>query len=125
NEQIKRQRQLILEAEFREERRLLEEREQEQERQRVLAQQAELEIRVAERTTQLVAANAEMEAFCYSVSHDLRSPLRAIISTSMILLQDSEGKLDPEEIDQLKRQSNAAKKLGSLIDDLLHLSRLG
>jgi light-regulated signal transduction histidine kinase (bacteriophytochrome) len=101
------------------------ERDRELEQERLKATQAELELRVAERTAQLVAANAEMEAFCYSVSHDLRAPLRAIMSTSMILLQDAEHKLGEDEVEQLKRQSNAAKRLGSLIDDLLQLSRLG
>lgn len=125
NEELKRQAELIHEAELRDAERKQREREQEKEQERMLALQGELELRVAERTAQLVAANAEMEAFCYSVSHDLRAPLRAIMSTSMILLQDSHGKLEPDEIDQLRRQSNAAKKLGSLIDDLLQLSRLG
>jgi light-regulated signal transduction histidine kinase (bacteriophytochrome) len=125
NEQIKRQAQLIYEAELREAERRRQERDRELEKERLKATQAELELRVAERTAQLVAANAEMEAFCYSVSHDLRAPLRAIMSTSMILLQDAQGKLGEDEVEQLRRQSSAAKRLGSLIDDLLHLSRLG
>jgi two-component system, sensor histidine kinase and response regulator len=125
NEQIKRQAQLIHDAELRESERRQEERERELEQERLKALQSELELRVAERTAQLVAANAEMEAFCYSVSHDLRAPLRAIMSTSMILLQETQEKLSSDEIDQLRRQSNAAKRLGSLIDDLLQLSRLG
>ncbi|MEA2553898.1 MAG: hypothetical protein QOJ65_2074 [Fimbriimonadaceae bacterium] len=86
---------------------------------------AELEERVGERTSQLVAANKEMEGFTYSVSHDLRGPLRAIMSTSMILKEDFGDKLPPDAIDQLDRQARAANKMGSLIDDLLRLSRIG
>jgi two-component system, sensor histidine kinase and response regulator len=125
NEQIKRQAELIHQAELRETERRQEERERQLEQERLRALQSELELRVAERTAQLVAANSEMEAFCYSVSHDLRAPLRAIMSTSMILLQEAQEKLNDEEVDQLRRQSSAAKRLGSLIDDLLQLSRLG
>jgi signal transduction histidine kinase len=85
----------------------------------------ELEARVLDRTQELVRANEDMEAFCYSVSHDLRAPLRAIMSTAMILLEDLGDDLDTEQKEQLLRQSSAAKRLGILIDDLLQLSRLG
>ncbi len=124
-EEIKRQQELIREAEAREAERLMQEqaRQLEQEHMRQLAM--ELEGRVAERTAQLVAANEELEAFCYSVSHDLRTPLRAIASTSRILLEDAGTKLEQEEIEYLKRQETAATRLGTLIDDLLQLSRLG
>jgi two-component system, sensor histidine kinase and response regulator len=125
NKQIQRQAQLIHEAELRDRERREKEREREKEQERLKVLQSELELRVAERTAQLVAANSEMEAFCYSVSHDLRSPLRAITSTSMILLQDAEEKLAAEELNLLRRQATAAKRLGTLIDDLLQLSRLG
>lgn len=80
--------------------------------------------RVKERTEELEAANQEMEGFTYSVSHDLRAPLRAIMSTSMILLEDSKGSLSPDAKELLKRQAAAAKKMGVLIDELLKLSRL-
>lgn len=84
---------------------------------------AELENRVAERTEQLQAANRELEAFSYSVSHDLRAPLRAIEGYSRILLEDYADKLDAEGI----RLSNAvranAQKMDQLITDLLALSR--
>ena len=77
----------------------------------------ELERRVQERTR-------ELEGFLYTVSHDFRAPLRAIMSASMILLEDYGERLDREGQGELKRQSMAAKKLGTLMDDLLRLSRL-
>lgn len=86
---------------------------------------AELEIRVAQRTAELQAANREMEGFTYTVSHDLRGPLRAIMSSSMILIEDFGGELSPEAQHLLERQAGAAKRLGQLIDDVLKLSRLG
>lgn len=87
--------------------------------------EAELEERVKERTEQLEAANREMEGFTYSVSHDLRGPLRAIMSTSMILREDYGQLLPADAKDQLERQARAAHKMGDLIDDLLKLSRIG
>jgi len=84
----------------------------------------ELEERVKERTLQLQAINQEMEGFTYSVSHDLRAPLRAIVSSSMILLRDYEAQLDANARHELGRQAAAANKLAVLIDDLLKLSRL-
>ncbi len=84
-----------------------------------------LEKRVEERTRELLDANRELEGFTYSVSHDLRAPLRAISSTSMILLQDLEDRLDPSERALLERQSYNATRLGVLIDALLKLSRIG
>ncbi|MEA2554409.1 MAG: hypothetical protein QOJ65_2585, partial [Fimbriimonadaceae bacterium] len=86
--------------------------------------EAELEERVRERTEQLEEANREMEGFTYTVSHDLRGPLRAIMSTSMILKEDFGQILPIEAQDQLERQARAAKKMGDLIDDLLRLSRI-
>jgi two-component system, sensor histidine kinase and response regulator len=118
NEQIKRQAELIHLIELREAERRME-------REHMNRLTAELEGRVAERTAELVAANRELESFCYSVSHDLRAPLRAIMATSMILLEDTKERLTEDERDNLIRQSAAAKRLGQLIDDLLHLSRLG
>jgi len=78
----------------------------------------ELERRVQERTQ-------ELEGFLYTVSHDFRAPLRAIMSASMILIEDYGDRIDREGQDELRRQSSAAKKLGVLMDDLLRLSRLG
>lgn len=85
----------------------------------------ELEKRVKERTSELEAANKEMEGFTYSVSHDLRAPLRAIVATSRILLDESSEKLNAEERNLLKRQAENANKMAVLIDDLLRLSRIG
>jgi len=85
---------------------------------------AELENRVTERTAELLFANKEMEGFTYSVSHDLRSPLRSIVATSRILLEDLGDKLNEDFRKLLEQQAKSAKKLGVLIDDLLKLSRL-
>jgi PAS domain S-box-containing protein len=93
--------------------------------QRLTNMNVELEKRVKIRTAQLEAANQELEGFTYSVSHDLRGPLRAIMSTSMILQEDFAGSLSPEAIEHLTRQANAANRMGALIDDLLRLSRIG
>lgn len=90
----------------------------------VLQSQHELERRVKERTAALEAVNHELEAFSYSVSHDLRSPLRAIDGFSMILLQDFSAQLDAEAMDYLRRVRAAAQRMDSLISDLLSLSRL-
>jgi signal transduction histidine kinase len=84
----------------------------------------ELELRVAERTADLVVVNRELEGFTHSVSHDLRTPLRAIMSTSMILLEDHFDELSPSALDLLRRQSKVARRLGQLMDDLLALSRV-
>ena len=84
----------------------------------------ELEQRVLERTAQLEAANRELEAFSYSVSHDLRSPLRSIVGFSQALWEDYAGKLDADGIDALKRIVSATRRMGQLIDDLLNLSRV-
>jgi PAS domain S-box-containing protein len=82
-----------------------------------------LERRVRERTAELEAANKELEAFSYSVSHDLRTPLRSIDSFSKILLDDYKDKLDAEGRDNLARVRRATQRMGQLIDDLLKLSR--
>jgi PAS domain S-box-containing protein len=85
---------------------------------------AELEGRVRVRTGELEAANAELEAFSYSVSHDLRAPLRAITGFSHALMEDHEGQLEPAAIDYLRRIVAATRKMSDLIDGLLDLSRV-
>ncbi len=85
---------------------------------------AELENRVRERTAALEAVNRELEGFSYTVSHDLRGPLRAITSSSMMLIEDYGDQLPADAQHRLKRQVTAANKLARLIDDVLKLSRL-
>ncbi|HET9404825.1 MAG TPA: ATP-binding protein [Burkholderiales bacterium] len=85
----------------------------------------ELEQRVADRTRELTAANKEMEGFSYSVSHDLRTPLRAIDGYSRILQEDYAGKLDDEGRRLLGVIRDNSQKMGQLIDDLLAFARLG
>jgi len=95
--------------------------------------QAELELRkhhdsleeqVARRTQELAAANKELESFSYSVSHDLRAPLRSIDGFSHILLDDYGATLDSTATGYLQRIRTAAQRMGQLIDDLLELSRV-
>ena len=83
-----------------------------------------LEERVTARTAALEAANKEMEAFSYSVSHDLRAPLRSIDGFSRIVLEDYQAKLDDEGRDSLNRIRAAAQHMAKLIDDMLKLSRI-
>lgn len=93
--------------------------------QRVVALNAVLDERVRERTRQLEDANHELEAFSYSVSHDLRAPLRAINGFS-VAIQEDFGTLLPEEGRRYLQNIRAgAVRMGDLIDDLLTLSRLG
>ena len=84
----------------------------------------ELEQRVIERTGQLEAANKELEAFAYSVSHDLRAPLRSIDGFSQVVLEDYADKLDREGAHYLQRLRAASQRMGHLIDDMLKLSRV-
>jgi light-regulated signal transduction histidine kinase (bacteriophytochrome) len=90
----------------------------------ILKLNTELEQRVVERTTQLELANKELEAFSYSVSHDLRTPLRAIDGFSQALLEDYSDKLDSEGQSYLQRVRAASQRMAELIDDLLDLSRV-
>ena len=85
---------------------------------------AELERRVRERTAQLEYTNAELEAFCYSVSHDLRAPLRAIDGFSQALLEDFPETAPPEAQRYLARIRGSTQRMGQLIEDLLNLSRV-
>jgi len=84
---------------------------------------ADLERRVTERTAQLAAANAELESFSYSVSHDLRSPLRAVDGFSRALEEDFGAVLGDEGRGYVARIRAASQRMGLLIDDLLRLSR--
>ena len=86
---------------------------------------AKLEDRVEHRTQELEEANREMEAFCYSVSHDLRAPLRALDGFARILLEDAGHVLDDTDKDNLRRIIAASGRMGFLMDDLLKLSRIG
>jgi len=82
------------------------------------------EQRVNERTLQLQTANKELEAFAYSVSHDLRAPLRSIDGWSMALLEDCYDQLDKQGKEYLDRVRSESQRMGFLIDDLLKLSRV-
>jgi light-regulated signal transduction histidine kinase (bacteriophytochrome) len=84
----------------------------------------ELERRVRERTAQLEAANRELESFSYSVSHDLRAPLRSVDGYSQALLEDCASLLDETGRQHIHRIRNASQRMAQLIDGLLTLSRL-
>jgi PAS domain S-box-containing protein len=92
-------------------------------RQKIKALNDDLEQRIIERTSQLANANKELEAFSYSVSHDLRAPLRALDGFSKILSEDYSSLLDAEGNRLLNVITDSAKKMGNLIDDLLSFSR--
>jgi PAS domain S-box-containing protein len=85
----------------------------------------ELEARVIERTAQLEEANQELEAFTYSVSHDLRAPLRHISGFSKLLAEEFGSALPPEGQHQLQRIQDGTRRMGQLVDDLLNLGRVG
>lgn len=85
---------------------------------------AELEKRVKLRTEQLELANKELEAFAYSVSHDLRAPLRAINGFNEILISHNADKFDEESLHHIEKIIAASKRMGQLIDDILELSRV-
>ena len=89
---------------------------------RIRQMNTELERRVLERTAELQFANKEMEAFCYSISHDLRAPLRSIRGYSEIVLQEFGPKLDGRGEEFLKRACESAAQMNQLLDDLLRLS---
>jgi len=86
---------------------------------------AVLEKRVAERTAELEAANKELEAFSYSVSHDLRAPLRAILAFSNDVLKEYAPEMPPEAQKLLDRVASSGRRMAQIIDSLLHLSQLG
>jgi PAS domain S-box-containing protein len=86
---------------------------------------AELELRVSERTAELEAANRELEMFTSSVAHDLRAPLRHIAGFSQVLIEDHEANLGTDVLRLLQRVRTATAHMAHLIDDLLRLSRIG
>ena len=86
---------------------------------------AELEQRVVQRTAELEAANRELEAFSYTVSHDLRTPLRAIDGFARIVLEECTSQIPPKAQDHLDRVLKSVKLMGELVDNLLEFSRLG
>ncbi len=84
-----------------------------------------LEQAVQQRTADLVAKNEELEGFCYSVSHDMRAPLRGIVANARIVQAEFSENLAPEGRRHLDRLAAAATKMGQLVDDLLQYARLG
>ena len=91
---------------------------------RDLSERRRAEAEIQARTAQLEAANKELEAFSYSVSHDLRAPLRSIDGFSQALQEDYTARLDEEGRSHLRRVRAATQRMAHLIDDLLHLARV-
>jgi len=91
---------------------------------RDITERKQIDVALRERTTQLEAANQELEAFSYSVSHDLRAPLRSLDGFSQALLEDCSDRLDAQGKEYLQRVRTASQRMAKLIDDLLDLSRV-
>ncbi|MFY9232979.1 MAG: ATP-binding protein [Fimbriimonadaceae bacterium] len=98
---------------------------QEHQRQQILNFAETLEQKVAERTADLQQANEELQSFCYSISHDLRAPMRNIVGSSRIIIEDLGPRLDPEARENLLSIGVSANRLAQLVDDLLNHARIG
>ena len=83
-----------------------------------------LEQRVTERTVQLESANRELESLSYTIGHDLRSPIRAIVAYSHILLEDLSGKLGAAQENKLREVNRVSLRMGSMVDEFLGFLRL-
>ncbi len=94
-------------------------------REELSRQAGELERKVGERSAALRAATAEVETLLYSVSHDLRAPLRHLIGFSQMLLDDHGNEMDPGALHYAERIHEAADQMATLVDDLVGLSRIG
>jgi PAS domain S-box-containing protein len=90
-----------------------------------ITKRKQVEERLLQRTAQVEAANQELEAFTYSVSHDLRAPLRHIGGFSRILMEDFAAHMDPEARHHLERIQDGTHRMGLLVDELLNLARVG
>lgn len=90
-----------------------------------ITQRKQAEMALAQRSQQLESANRELEAFAYTISHDLRAPLRAVQGYARVLAEDYAAQLSPEARQALDRISHSALRMSALIDDLLEFSRLG
>ncbi len=88
-----------------------------------ITQRKRAEVELTKLAAELKAANKELESFAYSISHDLRAPLRSIDGFSRILLRDCSAVLDEKHRDSLQRVRDSSQRMGELIDDLLELSR--
>ncbi len=94
-------------------------------REELARQTGELERRVAERSAAVRAATAELETVLYSVSHDLRGPLRQLLGFSKLLIEESAPELEPSAVHYAQQVHQAANSLSSLVDDLVNVSRIG
>jgi len=90
-----------------------------------MTEEQEISGKVQELEERLAHTQKEFEEILYAISHDLKGPLRAILSSSMILIEDFGERLGEDGCEELNRQSRAARRLGGIVDDVLRMSRLG